>query len=98
MTPHFGTYHLSKNTIQWCQNTVQDCKMVFNTQFLATSLGVALNMTLWVLSLPLFVYGFKILCKIWGMNLWDADFGGVCSNFSYGSNFYVEGKLLSTIN
>ena len=43
MTPHFGTYHWSKNTDQGCQNTVQDCKIAFDTLFLTTPIGVALS-------------------------------------------------------
>ena len=42
MAPHFGTYHWNKNTVQGCQNTVQDCKMAFGTPYLVTSIGVAL--------------------------------------------------------
>ena len=43
MTPHFGTYHWRKNTVQGCQNTVQGCKIAFGTPFLATPIGVALK-------------------------------------------------------
>ena len=62
MTPHFGTYHWSKNIVYGCQNTVHGCKMEFDTPFLATPIGVALrvvgrfspfNVHKWVLKLGL---------------------------------------------
>ena len=44
MISYFGTYHWSKNTVQGCQNTIQGYKIVFDTLFLITPIGIALRM------------------------------------------------------
>ena len=43
MTLHFGTYHWNKNIVYGYQNTVQGCKMAFDTLFLTTPIEVALS-------------------------------------------------------
>ena len=78
MAPHFDTYHWNKNTVHGCQNTVQNCKISFDTLFLTTPIGVALNIfNSLVQRCPVWLFELRLLCNasIWRSLIYTPMFG-----------------------